>query len=848
MLEPSQLRFWKVALDSGLVTEAQLRACWDRIAPEKRTVDAADRRLARRAIEANHLTVWQAQQLLLGARASSLRYDRYILLDLLGQGGMGRVYLARDSRLNRKVALKVLSRDRMSNPRALARFRREAKVGAQLQQENLVRIYDEGEVNNSLYLVMEYIEGKNVGQIISHRGPLPPPIAIRIAHQVALGLEHAHEKGLVHRDVNPMNILIDRQGTAKLTDLGLAIDLGDQGDAVTREGATVGTFDYISPEQARHSRLIDIRSDIYSLGCTLYHTLAGRVPFPQPSLPEKLYCHQLVSPDSLDTLVSDLPPGVQEVISKMMAKRPEDRYERPQLVADALLPFVGPPVTLSQIEATPEQPIWIDPVAAENDAATEVGISPTPVSTEYLNGPPSNSAPTTAPTVVDPGPRPLSDSSNRRTPVAAQPASAPKLTRKRLLQASSIMGAVLLVSLIWNLWPPGTSSSTEGGTLRRGGADNKLTVPDIEAAPLVVPAQVRWLDDNTTTPRMELQQAIQQAAGKNAEVWLDTSEPLVIPESLSLTVSGGAVVLRASGERSGNETAHVEVRRSDEKPLFLVLPDSKLTVSRVCLDLQDARPATEGTKPQLSLFTVYGDLKLTECCFFSGPGPATRLASLEGKTCEIADCAILGFTSPLQVVASAASQISLVNCLIHTPTEAEASAGWALQIVATAIGRASAQGRRLNLDHCTVIGRGILRLEDVGPSIPLQVETTACVLAASSLVGWSCPQAFPEGLSWTAQKDIYDIFGGPWVLLGPTLQEAIPSSPRTITEWAAKSIKQTACRSLNIPLVALKLDSHDQVRLSAYQLSDPTARDVGVNPAKLVHDTAASGNELTPRH
>ena len=478
MLEPSQLRFWKLALESGLVTEPQLRACWDRITPEKRTVDAADRRLARRAIDANLLTVWQAQQLLLGARASSLRYDRYILLDLLGQGGMGRVYLARDSRLNRKVALKVLSRERMSNPRALARFRREAKVGAQLQQENLVRIYDEGEVNNSLYLVMEYIEGKNVGQIIAQRGPLPPPIAIRIAYQVAIGLEHAHEKGLVHRDVNPMNILIDRQGTAKLTDLGLAIDLGDQGDAVTREGATVGTFDYISPEQARHSRQIDIRSDIYSLGCTLYHTLAGRVPFPQPSLPEKLYCHQLVSPDPLDTLVSDLPPGIEEIVQKMMAKRPEDRYERPQFVADALHPFVGPPVSLSQIEATPEQPIWIDPVASETEPATEVSISPTPVSTERQQGSPSRSGvPTLEPTFLDPGPQPLSDSSARNQPVTTLPPLASKITRKRLLQASYITGGLLLVSLFWNLWPSGSSSSTTNRDDISTGPD-KVVVPD----------------------------------------------------------------------------------------------------------------------------------------------------------------------------------------------------------------------------------------------------------------------------------------------------------------------------------------------------------------------------------
>src|SRR5438105_474201 len=154
--------------------------------------------------------------------------------------------------------------------------------GAPLQHENLVRIYDEGEANGKCYLVMEYIEGKNIGQMIAENGPLPAPIATRLSRQVALGLEHAQRKGLIHRDVNPYNILVTRDGTAKLTDLGLAIDLAEN-DRVTRDGATVGTFDYVSPEQARHSHSVDTRSDIYSLGCSLYHMLSGQVPFPTAS-------------------------------------------------------------------------------------------------------------------------------------------------------------------------------------------------------------------------------------------------------------------------------------------------------------------------------------------------------------------------------------------------------------------------------------------------------------------------------------------------------------------------------------------------------------------------------------
>ena len=161
---------------------------------------------------------------------------------------------------------------------------------------------------------------------------------MKLVRQVALGLEHAHRKGLVHRDVNPYNILVTREGTAKLADLGLAIDLAED-DRVTREGATVGTFDYVAPEQARHSHSADIRSDIYSLGCSLYHMCSGQVPFPTPSLPEKLFAHQAMEPTRSVQLVPNLAPGLSEVVRRMMCKSPEDRYATPLQVAQALEPY-----------------------------------------------------------------------------------------------------------------------------------------------------------------------------------------------------------------------------------------------------------------------------------------------------------------------------------------------------------------------------------------------------------------------------------------------------------------------------------------------------------------------------
>ncbi len=288
MLDPRASNFWQAAIRSGLMDDEQLAACWDAIEPAKRDApEQIERRLARKAVQLKRLTLWQAQQLLAG-RSSGYLVDRYRLLDLLGQGGMGRVYLARDTRLDRLVALKILAADRLSNPRALTRFQREARMGAQLLHENLVRIYDFGEANGRYFLVMEYIEGKTIGTLVAERGPVPPATAARLARQVALGLEHAHRKGLIHRDVNPFNILVTHDGTAKLADMGLAIAL-DEEERVTRDGATVGTFDYVAPEQAKDSRAADTRSDIYSLGVRYTICVVVESPSPGPACPRSCW-------------------------------------------------------------------------------------------------------------------------------------------------------------------------------------------------------------------------------------------------------------------------------------------------------------------------------------------------------------------------------------------------------------------------------------------------------------------------------------------------------------------------------------------------------------------------------
>ncbi len=268
------------------------------------------------------------------------------------------------------MALKILSVERLSNPRALTRFQREARMGAQLQHENLVRIYDFGESKGRYFLVMEYIEGKTVATLLAERGPMPPAVAVRLVRQVATGLEHAHRKGLIHRDVNPYNILVTHEGTAKLADMGLAIAL-DEEDRVTRDGATVGTFDYVAPEQAKDSRAADTRSDIYSLGCTLYHMCTGRVPFPGPSLPEKLLGHQSIEPTPLGRVVPGFPEGLSEIVRRMMRKSPAERYATPIEVAQALEPYQDDRAGAASREGEPPilLPLGVGPAPGLSDVA-----------------------------------------------------------------------------------------------------------------------------------------------------------------------------------------------------------------------------------------------------------------------------------------------------------------------------------------------------------------------------------------------------------------------------------------------------------------------------------------------
>ncbi|MBY0229238.1 MAG: serine/threonine protein kinase [Gemmataceae bacterium] len=289
------------------------------------------------------LTRFQAK-LLLEGKHKGFFLGPYKVLKPIGKGGMGVVYLAEHGELGRKVAVKVLASERVTEPGAIERFRREARAAGALDHPNIVRAHDICTVGKTHFLVMEHIDGRSLEQILRAKGRLPWHVAAGYIAQAALALQHAHERGLVHRDIKPANLLVDKAGVVKMLDLGLARFYEDRDDNLTERlggRAIIGTPDYISPEQVLGQ--LDIRSDIYSLGGTLYALIEGRPPFPGGDVRSKFVAHQLHVPTPLHQRDPSVPQGLSEAVMRMLAKRPADRPQTPAEVIDLLMPWTKPP-------------------------------------------------------------------------------------------------------------------------------------------------------------------------------------------------------------------------------------------------------------------------------------------------------------------------------------------------------------------------------------------------------------------------------------------------------------------------------------------------------------------------
>jgi serine/threonine protein kinase len=266
------------------------------------------------------------------------RLAHFELLDAVGIGGMAAVIRSRDTQLDRTVALKILPPEMADDTEIVRRFHQEARAAAKLDHENIARVFFCGEDQGLHFIAFEFVEGENLRTLLERRGQLPVPEAIGYILQIATGLAHAASRGVVHRDIKPSNIIITPSGRAKLVDMGLARSLEPQADGgLTQSGVTLGTFDYISPEQALEPREADIRSDIYSLGCTLYHMITGQPPVPEGTAAKKLHHHQHVDPLDPRQLNPAIPDEVAALLARMMAKDARNRYQRPEDLVQYLL-------------------------------------------------------------------------------------------------------------------------------------------------------------------------------------------------------------------------------------------------------------------------------------------------------------------------------------------------------------------------------------------------------------------------------------------------------------------------------------------------------------------------------
>lgn len=328
--------FLELTRKSGLIDAQRLNLYLEKLA-EAQGIPEDPKELAALMVRDAVLSKFQSEQLISG-KWRGFYVGKYRVLERIGIGGMGQVYLAEHRTMKRRYAIKVLPRSKAADPAALERFEREARAGGSIDHPNIVRAYDKDQDGDLHYLVMDFVDGCSLSEIVRATGPLDVTRAGNYMYQSALGLKHAHESGLIHRDVKPANILIDRQGVAKILDMGLARFFNDQNDMITKkyDETVLGTADYLSPEQAIDSHNVDIRSDFYSFGCTYYYTLTGKPPFDEGSVAQKLIWHQTRTPKSAKEHRPDIPEDLVAVLNRCMMKQADDRYATPDELLQAL--------------------------------------------------------------------------------------------------------------------------------------------------------------------------------------------------------------------------------------------------------------------------------------------------------------------------------------------------------------------------------------------------------------------------------------------------------------------------------------------------------------------------------
>jgi eukaryotic-like serine/threonine-protein kinase len=428
-------------LRSRLMPDADAKAMFQTWREEAGPEAQNSARFAKWLVARNFLTEYQVNLLAQGY-AEGFYLGQYKVLDRLGKGRMAGVYHAvHDS--GQVVAIKVLPPSKARDPQLLARFHREARLAMKLNHPNVVRAFQIGEADNLHCFVMEYLEGEPLDEVLQRRGRFPPAEAARILYQALMGLQHIHEQWLVHRDLKPSNLMLvpaPIQGdtskcTVKILDIGLGRNIFDDGHAgkeedarLTTTGAILGTPDYMSPEQARDARAVDIRSDIYSLGCVLYHLIAGQTVFPDTNIISQMIRHATEEPKPLKDFNSSVPDGLQQIMNWMIAKDPAKRYPTPERAAQALQVYLAAGAeVIVRPEPTPQLRnylTWLEKGEKKGAAARNVESAPLVPGQERGTPPPQAGAgaPSPSQATAPPSPGTRSTAKHPVFPAGAKPA------------------------------------------------------------------------------------------------------------------------------------------------------------------------------------------------------------------------------------------------------------------------------------------------------------------------------------------------------------------------------------------------------------------------------------------
>lgn len=360
---------------SRLLDQSKVNSARARLDPHERDDLAA---VIRALVERRLLTRFQASKILAG-KSGPFFLGNYKIMRQLGEGGMGKVYYARHTETRRKAAIKVLPPKRAAAERnALLRFRREADMNLRLSHPHVAEAVEVGEDAGVHFMVMEFIPGLNLYEMVHRGGPLRVWDAARLFSEVAHGLGHIHQFGVIHRDIKPSNIMVTPDGTAKLLDLGLSRGSDDEDDPLTKPGTVVGTLDYIAPEQASAVSQADQRSDIYALGCTLYFAVSRRMPFAGGDLMSKIYRHRMEEPEPLEKFARHVPKEFGALVRKMMAKDPADRYQTADELVHDLQRWTDADLVRSLVGSAAESGQIFHPPPPEIDSADiqiEEGVS-----------------------------------------------------------------------------------------------------------------------------------------------------------------------------------------------------------------------------------------------------------------------------------------------------------------------------------------------------------------------------------------------------------------------------------------------------------------------------------------